>query len=163
MALLPERLKQIPIVAVGRSSGQKDGLDYAEWVKGLAHANHVIFEHHEAVSRTDLVKHYAGARVVAVPSRFESFSMAAVEGMASGTPVVCTRTCGAAELIAGTEAGRIVPPNEPAFLRDALLPYLEDASLATRAGAIARSIVKDNCDPELVATQRERVYEECAS
>lgn len=163
MALLPERLRQIPIIAVGRSSGQKDGLDYAEWVKGLAHANDVMFEHHEAVSRADLVKHYATARVVAVPSRFESFSMAAVEGMASSTPVVCTTTCGAAELIAGTEAGQIVPPDEPVLLRDALLPYLEDVSIATRAGAIARSVVKDNCDPEVVATQRELVYEECAS
>ncbi|HWL65217.1 MAG TPA: glycosyltransferase family 4 protein [Actinomycetota bacterium] len=163
MAMMPERLRQIPVVAVGRSSGQKDGLDYAGWVKGLAHDNDVRFEHHEALPRTELAKHYATARVVAVPSRFESFSMAAVEGMASGTPVVCTRTCGAAELIAGTEAGRTVPPEDPAALRDALLPYLEDAPAARRAGDLARSIVQDNCDPELVASQRERVYEECAS
>jgi glycogen synthase len=163
MSLLPEPLNQIPIVAIGRSSGKRDGLDYVEWVKRLANDKQVTFEHREPLSRNDLARWYSAARVLAVPSRFESFSMAAVEGMASGTPVVCTNTCGAAELIAASEAGKIVPPDDPVTLKDALLPYLEDEATASRAGEVARAIVMAGCAADIVATQRERLYEECAS
>jgi glycosyltransferase involved in cell wall biosynthesis len=85
--------------------------------------------------------------------------MAAAEGMASGLPLVCTSSCGVAELVEGSEAGAIVPPGDATALRDAMLPFLEDEDLALAAGRAGRSIVEERCSPQRVAEERERVYE----
>lgn len=162
MGLMPPRFKDVPVVALGGSSGRVEGVDYGTWVERLASESGVRFDHRSAVSRADLARWYAAARVLAVPSRFESFSMAMVEGMASGTPVVCTSRCGAAEIMTA-EDGTVVPPDDPEALRDALIPYLEDEAMAGRAGEHARIQVRETCGAEVVAARRERVYEDCAS
>ena len=53
------------------------------------------------VSDEDLPAVYAGAAAVAFPSEFEGFGLPVLEGMACGTPVVCSNTSSLPE-IAGT-------------------------------------------------------------
>jgi glycogen(starch) synthase len=83
--------------------------------------------------------------------------------MAAGRPVVCTSETGVAEILEGTVAGAIVPPDDPEALAAALAPYLSDASLAAEAGARARELVSMHCSPERIAEERERCYREVAS
>lgn len=65
----------------------------------------------------------AESAVVVLPSRDESFGAVLVEALASGTPVVATR-CGGPEDIVTEAVGRLVPPESPEALADALAEVL---------------------------------------
>lgn len=157
---LPESLRGTKIVALGRSSGLKDGRPYREWLRSLAASKGVELECRDHVPRDELAAVYRSARALVVPSRFDSFSMVSLEALASGTPVICSSTCGIAEMIRGTEAGTIIPPQDPEALRDALIPYLEDPKFASLAGIRGRELAKTEAAPAVIAAQRERLFDE---
>ncbi|MEW6583537.1 MAG: glycosyltransferase family 4 protein, partial [Actinomycetota bacterium] len=62
----------------------------------------------------------------------ESFSIVTAEAMAAGLPVVATRVGGLPELV-GPEAGRLVPPRDPASTAAALQSLLSDDAARRRA------------------------------
>ena len=158
LSRLPESLRDTKLVAVGRSSGARYGHPYSEFLQHLAERRGVRFEHKPQLSRSQIVELYPHARVVAVPSRFESFSVSALEAMASSVPVVCTRMCGVGEVIAGSEAGAVVAAEDPVALMEALVPYLTDRTVADRAGRAGRALVETACSADVIAGQREEMY-----
>jgi D-inositol-3-phosphate glycosyltransferase len=74
------------------------------------------------------------ADVVVVPSRREPLGLAAVEGLACGTPVVASDVGGLREVVRDGENGLLIPPDDPAALAGAL-SRLQDAGLRARLGA----------------------------
>jgi glycosyltransferase involved in cell wall biosynthesis len=72
----------------------------------------------------DIRSRLHGADILAMPSRSEGFGLSALEGMAAGLPVVGSAVGGLPELVG--EGGVLVPPEETAALRDALLRVLQD-------------------------------------
>ncbi len=83
---------------------------------------------------------YARADVVVLPSteRSEAFGLTLVEAMASGTPVVSTElSTGTSEVNEHGVTGLVVPPDDPAALRDALHTLLADTALRQRMGRAA--------------------------
>lgn len=58
-----------------------------------------------------VLKEMAAAKLIAIPSRCESFSIVAVEAMALGKPVVATRVGGLPEVLAGADALLVEPDN----------------------------------------------------
>ncbi len=68
----------------------------------------------------------ASAEVAVIPSRYEGFSLPAVEHMASGTPLVTTRA-GALPEVTG-DAALFVAPGDPEELAAALRMLLDDAA-----------------------------------
>jgi glycogen(starch) synthase len=157
-ALLAREVPGVEVVFVGRSSGDREGMPYRDWVAKLAADLGAPCRFVEQVPRSGLKDWYAAARVVAVPSRYDTFSMVAMEAMASGRPVVCSSSTGVAELVAGSGAGAVVPPDRPDLLAKALLPYLLDGGLARAAGERARRLVRATCSPERIAEERERCF-----
>jgi len=93
---------------------------------------------------------YDAADVFVLPSRFETCSMATREAMARGLPVVAYAVGGlpdnfgdavapdAAAMSNVVSAGRLVPPDSPDALIDALRDLLTDPALRTRMGQAAR-------------------------
>jgi glycosyltransferase involved in cell wall biosynthesis len=71
----------------------------------------------------------------------ELLGLAAVEAMASGTPVVASRIGGLAEVVADGETGFLVEPGDEEALGDRLSLLLSDRRLAARLGANARDLV----------------------
>jgi glycosyltransferase involved in cell wall biosynthesis len=130
-----------------------------DWVRERADTLGVSATFVESAALRDLGRSYGTARVVAVPSRFESFSLVALEAMAAGRPVVCTNRVGASEVIAGTGAGTIFHVGDADGLASALRPYLLGTEHATEAGAVGRAIA-DECTPPAIAAQRETVYDD---
>jgi glycosyltransferase involved in cell wall biosynthesis len=77
---------------------------------------------------------------VAVP---ELLGLAAIEAMASGTPVVASRVGGLAEVVVDGETGFLVEPGDVEALRDRLASVLSDRRLAARLGDNARRLALD--------------------
>lgn len=158
-ALLAKEIEGLEVTLVGRSRGFRNGTPYGEWVAKLAQERNAPVRIESQIPHSEMRERYSRARVVVVPSHFESFSIAALEGLASGRPVVYTSRIGVAEVLRGTGAGTEVPPNDPAALAAALRPYLTDASHAAEAGAQARKVARTHFSPDIIAEQRERCYE----
>ena len=150
------RVPNVRVAFIGRSSGDVGGTPYAEWVEAEAGDRRCRFV--GEVPWDAVRAWYDRARVVVVASRFESFSIAAIEAMASGRPVVVSDRVGAAELIAGSDGGRCVAVGDEAALTEALLPFLSDPAAAAASGRAARAIVERACSPRSVAACRIDVY-----
>lgn len=159
-AMLAEEVEGVRVTFVGRSRGWREGRGYGEWTAALAERTGAPARFVPQLPHHEMREQYAKARVVAVPSLFESFSLATVEAMACGRPIVYTSKVGAAEILRGTDAGSEVATNDPQALADALRPYLLDADHAARAGATAREIARSRCAPDIIAEQRERCFED---
>jgi glycosyltransferase involved in cell wall biosynthesis len=84
----------------------------------------------EAVSRC--------AMLVAPSIVPETFGISALEAMARGKPVVASRSGGYADLVVDGETGRLVPPGDPAALRNAIAGLLSDAGAREAMGRAAR-------------------------
>lgn len=83
----------------------------------------VTFE--SGISDERVVELYAECELAVVPSLYEGFSLPAIEAMASGTPLLAT-TGGALPEVVGTDGttGRLVPPDDPGALAQAILELL---------------------------------------
>jgi len=162
LAVLAARNIDAKLILAGSSSGHIDGVPTGRWLERRAHELNVpvVFTGH--VGQRELADVYGQARVVAVPSRFESFSIAAVEGMAAGRPVVTTSRTGIAPFVREWSAGDVVPPEDPKALAEALAPYLTDPSLAESVGANGRAGAA-RLDPLQIARDREKVYLEAVA
>ena len=90
----------------------------------------------------DLARTYAAADVLVLASRAESYGMVVAEALARGLPVVAAEVGGVPEAVGygtdGTRPGLLVPPGDPAALRNALRSWLEDGALRRRLRAAAR-------------------------
>ncbi len=71
----------------------------------------------------------------------EATSIAALEGQACGLPVVASAIGGLVEIIADGETGRLVPPDAPEALADAVAGLLADPAAAAAFGAAAAAFV----------------------
>jgi len=83
----------------------------------------------------------AAADVVALCSTTETFSLAALEAMAIGRPVVLSEVGGAAEMVRPAREGFLFPVGDTRALVDRLTA-LHGADLRRRAGAAARETVE---------------------
>ena len=72
----------------------------------------------------------------------ELLGLTLLESMAVGTPVICTRVGGMPEYVVDGVSGFIVPPNDPAAIRDRLLRLLDDAALTRQMGDAGRRHVE---------------------
>jgi glycosyltransferase involved in cell wall biosynthesis len=112
-----------------------------------ARGKRVVFRH--TCDDTELIRAYRRAVCVVLPSVYrdcygtesrvpELLGQTLLEGMACGTPAICTAVASMPEVVADGETGFVVPPNDPAALR-ARLEYLRATPAAVAAlGAAGR-------------------------
>jgi glycosyltransferase involved in cell wall biosynthesis len=89
--------------------------------------------------RRDRERLYAAMDVFVLPSKWEGLSLALVEAMGAGRPVVATRVGGNPEVVTHGRTGLLVPPSEADTLADALGGLLADADQRTMLGEAAAS------------------------
>lgn len=97
------------------------------------------------IPEEELPAYYRGAAVVTMPSLYEGFGLPALEGMASGVPVVVSNTTSLPEVVG--EAGVQVNPTDPDSIAGGLHRALTDSALRAilreRGLARARALTWD--------------------
>ena len=143
--------------------------DYPELLRRLAHGRAVHFV--GAVPDEDLPTLYRSARVLALPSVHltcygrsiavsELLGLVALEAMASGTPVVCSRVGGLLEVVDDGVTGFLVTPGDVDELRDRLEQLLRDPALAARMGENGRARVLERFTWDACAERCLAAYDE---
>jgi teichuronic acid biosynthesis glycosyltransferase TuaC len=149
LKLLAERRQDWQCDLIG--GGEREG-EYRGLADRLGLAGRAVF--HGQLERPEVASRLRDADLFVLASRMETFSVATLEAMASGLPVVVT-ACGGPEELVTPEAGQIVPPGEPAALAEALDRALSNPTLSE---GIARSVA-ERYGLEAVGERLQRVYE----
>jgi glycosyltransferase involved in cell wall biosynthesis len=135
---IPEA-KRPPLVWVGnRTQGPEEA-----YLRSVAAECGVRLDMRERLPDPELKRLFRTASAFIYTPHLEPFGLAAVEAMASGTPVVAVREAGPAETVVDGETG-FLRERDPAQLGEALLRLLDDAALRERMGAAGREHVVAN-------------------
>jgi len=90
------------------------------------------------LSRETIADYYQNADVFVLPSFNEGMSIALLEAMSHGLPVIVTDTGGTGELVKGN--GFVVPWSDSVAIADALAVYHDQPSIAQKHGKQSREI-----------------------
>ena len=87
--------------------------------------------------RDDIPNLLAAADCWVMPSRSEGLPMALLEAMHAGLPIVCSAVGGIPAVLEPTQAGLLVPPDQPALLAQAITRFLRSPKLSMDFGSRA--------------------------
>ncbi|MEK9659429.1 MAG: glycosyltransferase [Chloroflexota bacterium] len=133
LALLPPA---VHLLAMGGSDAEQSGEWFARIGAAAGVSERVVWR--PAVPQEQLPVHYAAADLLAMPSRHETFGLAALEAMACARPVVAAAVGGLRSLVTSGLTGRLVDGHEPGPYAEAIGALLDDEALAARMGAQGR-------------------------
>ncbi|WP_101758410.1 glycosyltransferase family 4 protein [Oceanicoccus sp. KOV_DT_Chl] len=125
----------IELLMVGKP---KPGGDTEQLIAQLNIADRIQFV--SGISTEQLVKYYAEAEVVVVPSLYEGFGLPAGEAMACGVPVVSTNGGALPEVVG--DAGIEVPVKDSHAIATAVASLLDDADKRQRLGEAGRQRIE---------------------
>ena len=93
-------------------------------------------------SRHDIPQLLAASDLFVLPSLWEGLSMALLEAMATGLPIVASAVSGTVQAIKPNEGGLLVPPGDVQALASAIDQLLSAPERARSMGAVARQRVE---------------------
>jgi glycosyltransferase involved in cell wall biosynthesis len=132
-AMLPPAMQSVRVAIAGEGP---DRPRLERLVRQLGVAHRVLF----LGFREDAGDLLAACDIVALPSLREGLSIALLEAMAAGKPIVATCIGSHMELAAQAEIAVLVPPADAPALSGALQCLVSDAALRTRLGDNARTL-----------------------
>lgn len=91
-------------------AGDGDKVPYQKMAKDLGLADNIEFV--GKIVHRDVPKLLKRLDIFLIPSRFETFGVAAVEAQAAGVPVIGTKTGGIPEVVKDRGTGLLVPPDD---------------------------------------------------
>jgi glycosyltransferase involved in cell wall biosynthesis len=150
----PKRVCEL--LFVGGDFERKGGELVLEWARGSGNAEFVL--HVVTRKRLDnlgdarvrvyndltpndpqLVELYSRADVFVLPTLADCYSLAGIEALASGLPVILGKTGGTGDVLRHGETGYLIAPNDVSSLASALDTLIADADLRYRMGKAARA------------------------
>lgn len=152
-AILARRLPEVHLVVAGPDEGARSDFTRRVAIGGLTARVHVVGPLIGAAKWAAL----RGAACFCLPSRQEGFSVAVLEAMACGTPVVISPECHFPEV--GSHGAGIVVPLDAGALADALAGILVNPPTRMAMGTSARNLVRDRYAWDRVVEQMNVVYE----
>jgi glycosyltransferase involved in cell wall biosynthesis len=114
------------------------------------------------VTDAELPSLYPRAHLFVLPAnaRAEAFGMVLLEAMASGLPCITTEVgTGTSWVVQDGVTGRVVPPQEPVALAEAIQSVLEDAELRHRMGRAARQRVESEFTLDRMSDRVMAIYQ----
>lgn len=97
--------------------------------------------------------------IFVLPSAWEGASMALLEAMAAGLPVVATAVGGTPEVVQEGITGVLVPPSDPGALAQAILRLLASRELREKMGEAGKLRVEENFCIDNTVMQLASLYE----
>ena len=113
-------------------------------VGSAPHTDHPRIEVVGRVPREEVKKRLTEAAVFCLPTRAEPFGIAVVEAFHHRLPVVASNIGAMPDLVRDGESGRLVPPDDPAALADALVALLGDPAQCRRLGERGHEIAREH-------------------
>lgn len=110
--------------------------------------------------RHDIERFYPALDLSVLTSLSEGLSIALLESMKHGVPVVATRVGGNPEVVEDGATGFLVPPRDPGAFADRVIAVLGDPELRARLGAAARRRVAERFDVRQAARRYLEVYDQ---
>lgn len=152
------RLKvQYPLHALIVGGGRRE-TEVRELAKGLGLADVVHF----LGSRQDVPDLLHAMDIFVLPSYSEGLSLALLEAMAAGLPVIASRVGGNPEVVTDGVTGLLIPPKDADALAQALERLLADPVKAQAMGEKARRRVEADYSLERLGRGINVIYEELA-
>ena len=109
------------------------------------------------LGRRPASRYLASFDLLALPSRYEGFSLMPLEAMHAGVPIICTPVGGTAEAVVDRVTGLVVPVDDVAALAAAILALAADPARRAAMGAAARGRAP-LFRPERMVAAIEQVY-----
>ncbi|MGA8573162.1 MAG: glycosyltransferase [Desulfobaccales bacterium] len=110
--------------------------------------------------RRDIPDLLAAMDILVLPSHSEGVSLALLEAMAAGLPVIATAVGGLPEVVTDAANGLLIPPRDPEALARALERLLADPNFARRLGEQARADMKAHYSLERLGREINEIYGE---
>jgi glycosyltransferase involved in cell wall biosynthesis len=162
IALLPAELQGRVGFLLAGDVGQQD--EYAASLRGRIDAlirSGWDVQNLGAIPNAEMRRHYAGSDVALLPSLMEATSIAGLEAMACGLPLLGTNVGGIPEIVEPMRTGVLCEPGDARALADAIRMLALDPELRAQLGAAGRErAVRDFSWPTLARRYIE-VYEQC--
>ena len=113
--------------------------------------------------QADVLPWLQAADAFILPSQREGLSIAMLEAMATGLPVVGTRTSGTAELISPARNGYLIDIGDAAAMTRAMVKLLRHPREAREMGRVSRSIVEKEFGLDVAADRHLALFESLRS
>jgi len=110
-------------------------------------------------TRRDTPELMAQMDVFVLSSLSEGMSIALLEAMAAGLPVVTTNVGGNPEIVKDNETGFLVPPKNPELLAEKIITLLSDQKLAAAMGEMGRRRAEEYFSINKMARSYEQLYD----
>lgn len=152
---IPYILKENDVIFLLVGSGsQRNELE--ELVSKLNINEDVIFT--GRIENSKMPEFYALSDIVVLPSLKEATSIAGLEAMASGKPVVGTNVGGIPQIVTNKKTGLIVPPKDSKSLSEAINYLIDHKEIREKLGGNARREVENKFTWNKIAEKVEDVY-----
>lgn len=156
--LSPEQQQRLLVLFAGSDSN--DYPWYAEEVQGILSTLPAdMYELLGNLDQAQLRDQYLRSDVVAIPSLMEATSLAAMEGMACGLPVLSTNVGGMPDVVVNDSVGWLVEPADSRAIRDTLVEILTNRSMLGAMSVAARDFVRTSRSWRQIADRTVAVYE----
>ena len=147
---LPQVKGEVKLLVIGKDNPKP----YKELALTLGVSDKIIF----AGFVPDISEYYAASDVFVFPTAYEAFSLATLEAVASGLPILATKVNGTEELIEEGYNGFFIK-RDPADIAEKINILIEDESLREQMGKNARKTA-ENYSWDKIAVMTMDVYEE---
>ena len=144
-----------PIEALIIGGGRREGeVEQLAADLGLAGRVHFLGQ------RPDVPDLLAALDIFVLPSHSEGVSLALLEAMGMGLPVIATAVGGLPEVVRHEKNGLLIPARDPEALAQALARLLAEPDLAGKLGENARKDVAENFSLERLGREINEIYAE---
>lgn len=150
MGEVVDRLPNAHLLIVGHGELEADLVE--------AVAEHGLGDHVTVTGEVASIhEYYAIADAFVLPSIHEGLGIVLLEAMAAGLPAVATDVAGVDEVVVDGETGRLVPPNAPTALADAMVAASDPGS-RSKLGRAGLERVRARFDIGLATAAYDDIY-----
>lgn len=150
--IIAEQHPEVRLLLVG-GGPEKDSIQELAEQSGLKEKAFLLGE------RSDVPDILIASDLFVLPSFWEGISIALLEAMSYGLPVVVTDVPGNREVLGSQENGILVPPRDSLALKEAIVSLLEGADLRAKLGQKSRIRVERYFNFADTVAGTEEVYE----